>query len=77
MEGMQIAFGLLGGLAVFIYGMNMMSSVRDAFESWMASDGHRANILDSEFNSFGVGMYAVKKNGAWYYYWCQTFAVYN
>lgn len=25
MEGMQIAFGLLGGLAVFIYGMNMMS----------------------------------------------------
>ncbi|MBQ5585748.1 MAG: Na/Pi cotransporter family protein, partial [Selenomonadaceae bacterium] len=22
---MQIAFGLLGGLAVFIYGMNMMS----------------------------------------------------
>ena len=25
MEGMQIAFGLLGGLAGFIYGMNMMS----------------------------------------------------
>ena len=59
------------------YGMNMMSSVRDAFESWMASDGHRANILDSNFDSLGVGMYAVKKNGAWYYYWCQTFAVYN
>ena len=24
-EGFQIAFGLLGGLAIFIYGMNMMS----------------------------------------------------
>ena len=24
-ENMQIVFGLLGGLAVFIYGMNLMS----------------------------------------------------
>ena len=24
-EKLQIAFGLLGGLAIFIYGMNMMS----------------------------------------------------
>ena len=24
-ENMQIVFGLLGGLAIFIYGMNMMS----------------------------------------------------
>ena len=24
-EKIQIAFGLLGGLAIFIYGMNMMS----------------------------------------------------
>ena len=24
-EKVQIAFGLLGGLAIFIYGMNMMS----------------------------------------------------
>ena len=26
-EKIQIIFGLLGGLAVFIYGMNMMSSL--------------------------------------------------
>ena len=27
-EKLQIAFGLLGGLAIFIYGMNMMSACR-------------------------------------------------
>ena len=34
------------------------------------------DFLNENYTCVGVGMYAVEKNGSWYYYWCQTFAVY-
>lgn len=37
---------------------------------WMASEDHRENILDPEFNYMGLGY--VKYNG--YYYWAQLFS---
>ena len=69
-----IYYGMFG--ENIAYGMNTMSTVEEAFEAWMNSSGHRANILNENYTCVGVGMYAVEKNGSWYYYWCQTFAVY-
>ena len=36
---------------------------------WMNSEGHRANILNSDFEEIGVGCYY--ENGI--YYWVQNF----
>ena len=73
-NAMDIYYGMFG--ENIAYGMNTMSTVEEAFEAWMNSDGHRANILNENYTSLGVGMYAVKVKGNWYYYWCQEFAVY-
>lgn len=32
---------------------------------WMNSPGHRANILNSDYEEFGIGIY--EKNGYFYY----------
>ena len=40
-------------------------------DSWMNSSGHRANILDSEYRSVGIG--CVNVSGT--YYWVQCFGV--
>lgn len=44
------------------YGFSSGSSVTKA---WMASPGHRANLLNSRFRSIGVGAYQDSK-GTWY-----------
>ncbi len=46
------------------------SSAAAVMASWMASDGHRANILDCAFTSMGVG-YAT--GGSFGTYWTQDF----
>ena len=73
-NSMGVYYGAFG--ENIAYGMNTMSTVEEAFEAWMNSSGHRANILSEDFTSVGVGMYSVEKNGNQYYYWCQIFAVY-
>ena len=39
-------------------------------ESWMNSSGHRANILNANFDTLGVGIY---KGGSYGIYWTQLF----
>ena len=46
------------------------TSASGVMKSWMSSEGHKANILNSDFKSIGVG--CVKSGG--YYYWVQVFA---
>lgn len=41
-----------------------------AMESWMGSQGHRANILNEKFTHIGVGYY---QNASGVRYWCQMF----
>ncbi|RLQ96240.1 hypothetical protein D9X91_08110 [Falsibacillus albus] len=38
--------------------------------SWMASTGHRENILNPDFKEIGIGF---TKGGTYRYYWVQTF----
>lgn len=45
-------------------------SPEQVMESWMNSSGHRANILNANFTSIGVGHY---KNAAGVDYWTQLF----
>ena len=44
-------------------------SPEEVVNAWMNSSGHRANIMNSNFTSIGVGYY--RQNGA--NYWCQLF----
>lgn len=41
-------------------------------KAWMASPGHRANILKSAFEDIGVGL-AINPQSTYRYYWCQLF----
>ena len=43
---------------------------QQVMEGWMNSSGHRANILNANYTSIGVGHY---KNGAGVDYWTQLF----
>lgn len=40
-------------------------------DSWMHSEGHRANIMSSDFGKLGVGF--VQAPGGYQYYWVQLF----
>ena len=44
----------------------------DVIDSWMASDGHRANILNPNFCDIGVG-YAYVADSTYEHYWTQDF----
>jgi len=39
------------------------STVQAAFDAWMNSSGHRANILNSSFNYTGIGVVSSPKYG--------------
>lgn len=41
-----------------------------AFNDWMESPGHRANILDPRFTELGVG---IRRGGSYGWYWVQEF----
>jgi uncharacterized protein YkwD len=61
------------GYAYVIIGENLaagQSSPQQVMSDWMASDGHRANILSAEFTEFGV---AVRTGGRFGTYWVQEF----
>ena len=42
-----------------------------AMDSWMNSSGHRANILDTDYNNIGIGVY---QSASGYLYYIQIFA---
>ena len=48
------------------------TSPESVVNAWMASDGHRANILSPEFCDIGVG-YAAVSGSSRFYYWTQDF----
>lgn len=47
-------------------------SPEQAFTDWMASPGHRANILDPRFTEIGIG---VRTGGDYGVYWVQEFGL--
>lgn len=55
------------------YGMNSNWEVRDVFNSWMNSEGHRANILNPNVKYMGVSCFKKTKDGNDYYFWAQFF----
>ena len=55
------------------YGMNSQSKVKEAFDAWMNSEGHRKNILNADVKYMGVACYKTTRNGDDYYFWAQFF----
>ena len=49
-------------------------SPQNVMKSWMNSTGHRSNILNSEYQSIGVG--CVMVNGGLFVFWAQEFGYY-
>lgn len=47
------------------------STSSEVMDDWMNSDGHRANILKSDYTKMGVGYY--KASSGYKYYWVQIF----
>ena len=45
-------------------------SPEEVMEAWMNSSGHRANIMNPNFTTIGVGYY---ENAKGIDYWCQLF----
>ena len=44
---------------------------QEVFDTWMNSEGHRANILNPAYKKMGIGLYL--SNDAYGYYWAQAF----
>ncbi|MDX1992143.1 MAG: CAP domain-containing protein [bacterium] len=51
------------------------STVQEAFQGWMNSSGHRANILRPEYREIGIGYYSngTWEGDSWNFYWVQVF----
>lgn len=61
------------GYAYQVVGENLAAGQRspqEAFDDWMASPGHRQNILDPRFTELGVGIHSGGRYGL---YWVQEF----
>jgi hypothetical protein len=59
------------------WGENIAAYYSDAdavMQVWMASPGHRANILNPAFTHIGIGV-GMNPNSQWKYYWTQDFGV--
>ena len=48
-------------------------SVREVMDDWMDSPGHRRNLLDPEFEHFGLGTHTGPYEGRQAIYWTQNF----
>ncbi len=53
--------------------MNTNSTVKEVFNSWMNSEGHRNNILNPNVKYMGVARFEASKDGNNYYFWSQFF----
>ena len=49
------------------------STAQEAFDDWMSSPGHRANMLNCSFVDTGLG-FVEKPGSEWLRYWTQDFA---
>uniref|UniRef100_K3WDG3 SCP domain-containing protein n=1 Tax=Globisporangium ultimum (strain ATCC 200006 / CBS 805.95 / DAOM BR144) TaxID=431595 RepID=K3WDG3_GLOUD len=64
------------GFSYSVVGENVAAgqpSVADVMSSWMKSDGHRANILNPDFQFYGSA-YAYNTKSLYCHYWTQVFA---
>lgn len=62
------------GYAFHTVGENIAAGDASPYQTmatWMASPGHRANILDPDYQHIGIGR---KTGGTWGIYWTQVFA---
>lgn len=48
------------------------STPAEVVDLWMHSDGHRANILNADYEELGVG-YAYREDSTYKHYWVQIF----
>ena len=70
-------YDLMGqtGVRYWSAGENIAAGQRspeEVMDSWMNSPGHRANILNGNYDRLGVGV--VHIDGGYLYYWVQVFA---
>jgi hypothetical protein len=66
---------MAAGYSYSSYGENIaagQSTPESVINSWMSSDGHRANILNPNFCDIGVG-YAYVADSTYHHYWTQDF----
>lgn len=49
------------------------ATAREQFDSWMASAGHRDNILDDRVDEVGVGLVYISAGSTYRYYWTAVF----
>ena len=47
------------------------TSAQEVFNAWMNSPGHRANIMNPDYRTFGAALYYM--DGGYYYYWIEEF----
>jgi uncharacterized protein YkwD len=48
-----------------------IDTAQDVVDAWMKSDGHCANLMDKDYEEFGVSL--VEYNSKYRYYWTQLF----
>lgn len=68
-------FGFLASWDYRVYAENITagsSTPELAVETWMKSEGHRANIMNPNFHKLGVG-FTYSEDSEWTYYWSQIF----
>lgn len=54
------------------------TSPEEVVNGWMNSDGHRANILNPDYNSIGIGYFYLENDTGsenWNHYWTQKFGL--
>lgn len=49
------------------------ATVREQFDDWMASEGHRSNILDSRVDEMGIGLIHINEGSRYTDYWTVVF----
>jgi uncharacterized protein YkwD len=56
MQATAYAAGCYGAGENIAWGSGQLGTVRSIMRSWLASDGHRANLLNAEFRDHGVAL---------------------
>jgi uncharacterized protein YkwD len=49
------------------------ATAREQFDEWMASEGHRSNILDSRVDEMGIGLIHINEGSRYTDYWTVVF----
>ena len=59
------------------YNAGYANSATVAFDGWVASPGHHANMVNSTFKSIGIGCVSTVSNGRTLYFYVQVFSYQN